>query len=175
MEKHLATVKRPQGKWFLVSGPGAGCGGFLNPPTHPTRAHHIEERAFNGTCRSFMWIHANDAWVPASVKREGRKILDAWTPLPADHPDVVEWRSQVLGYFKGCYRNPSAPEAEQWHAGKMLIIPAPAPPDGVSRIEGPTRDPVEWADDHAGVHLIREFYPYFTPTAEDFAIAKWGK
>lgn len=35
------------------------------------------------------------------------------------------------------------------------------------------RDPLEWIEDHAGVRLIRNYYPNFYPTREHFDNAKW--
>ena len=66
----------------------------------------------------------------------------------------------MLGYFRGCFN--FHPENEEgWHAAN-LTIDADA-------------DPLENADFHAGVHLIRQYYPDYQPTAADFTAAYWGK
>ena len=65
----------------------------------------------------------------------------------------------MLGYFRGCFN--FHPENETgWHAGNLTID------SGV--------DPLENADFHAGVHLIRRYYPEFQPTREHFLQAYWG-
>ncbi len=36
-----------------------------------------------------------------------------------------------------------------------------------------TKPGADWSK-HAGVHLIRRYYPEYEPRAEDFAAAYWG-
>lgn len=48
---------------------------------------------------------------------------------------------------------------ERWHATNLIITKHPG--DVTQK-------------DHAGVNLIRKYYPDFQPTAEDFQNAKWG-
>jgi len=87
-------------------------------------------------------------------------MLKDWKPLPLSDPETQAWIAQVLGYFKGMYRNPDMSGTRQWSASDMLV-----------------RDwnPMEHLSDHAGVRFIRTYYPSFSPTPADFERAKWGK
>jgi hypothetical protein len=141
----------------------SGMGGFLNPPGHPEHTHSVEtdlrRRPWN---RSRMSLSAAVAceWLDTSTREAADWFLKSWQPLPIDHPDVVAWVRRVLGYFRSCYRNANLAEPECWYAGQVTI--------------DPNRDPLEEPADHCGVHLIRQYYPQYEPTAEDFAHARWG-
>jgi hypothetical protein len=100
-------------------------------------------------------------WLDDNTRAAAKAMLDEWAankPALSD-PAVQEWVLQVLGYFRGCYRNPDMSGVEQWNVSNLKID---------------SRDPMANVDDHAGVRTIRHYYPEFTPTAEHFAGAYWG-
>lgn len=142
----------------MVSG---GMGGFLNPPTHPEHTQHVEtdlrKRPENRGGMSLSTTLECE-WMDDATKAAARTALDSWQRPPMDAPEVIAWILQVLGYFKGCYRGPD-PEPECWHAGRLSID---------------DRDPMQHLDEHAGVRLIRKYYPEFMPTAQMFLDAYWG-
>lgn len=142
----------------------SGMGGFLNPPGHPEHDWSIEtdlrRRPEN---RGSMSLSAavTAEYLDDATRADAKRMLDVWTAnrMPLESQEVQAWIRQVLGYFKGCYRNPEA-SAEQWHAGKLII--------------DRERNPMDAPEAHAGVNLIRRYYPEYVPTAEHFASAKWG-
>lgn len=94
-------------------------------------------------------------WTDAGVRAEAKRILDEWDRPSLDSPEIGDWIAQVLGYFRRCYRGP-----EGWNAADLTID---------------DRDPMTSIDTHAGVHLIRKFYPEYDPSPADFAGAYWGQ
>lgn len=140
-----------------------GAGGFLNPPTHPEHTSCVETdlgRRRENRNHMSLSAAAECEWLDAATRAEARRRLAQWVPPPVDSPAVVDWIHQVLGYYNNCYRNGNVAPELQWHAGHVHIRP--------------DADPVLNADNHAGVHLIRTYYPAFTPTADHFANAYWG-
>lgn len=140
-----------------------GMGGFLNPPTHPEHDWHVEtdlRRRPENRGGMSLTAATEATWLDSATRAEARKMLKNWQPPPLNSPEIVDWRQQVLGYFRGMYRNPNEPKDEQWNASTM--------------IHDPNRDPIANADEHAGVHLIRKYYPGYVPTEEDFGGAYWG-
>jgi hypothetical protein len=139
-------------------------GGFLSPPTHPEHHWHIEtdlrRRPVNRGGVSLSGA-ATSEWLAPETRAAARRKLREWKPLPINDVQIVDWIHQVLGYFRDCYRNPNVPAATQWHVSDLVV--------------DRERDPVENADDHMGVHVIREFYPQFVPTHEDCADSYWGQ
>lgn len=138
-----------------------GMGGFLNPPTHPEHILHVQtdlrRRPENRSSMSLS-AAAECAWLDPATRRSARAKLDAWdaNKPTLDAPESQEWIRQVLGYFRNCYRG-VGDEPECWHAGNLRITEEPRP-----------------ADEHAGVRLIRKYYPDYQPTPEHFAEAYWG-
>jgi len=135
-----------------------GCGGFLNPPTHPEHTHSVTGRNF------FMSLSsAVDAeWLEDIVRARAKRILDAWTPLPIEHEDVQNWIYRSLGYFNNCYskdwinRNVNTHcEIIKYKKGSLEF----------------------WKNmpRHLGVMHIREYYPQYQPKLSDFNNAYWGK
>jgi hypothetical protein len=143
-----------------------GMGGFLCPPTHPMHTKSVEtdlrRRKENRGCMSLEAAVGCD-WLDDATRAAVRTVLNSWQKPALDSPEVQEWILQVLGYFKGCYNfgNPDVPE--NWYAAKLSIRQAE------------DCNPMDHADQHAGVHLIRKYYPEFTPTPEHFALAYWGQ
>jgi hypothetical protein len=133
-----------------------GMGGFLNPPNHPEHDHHV--RGPYGDCCSLSCA-VSDQTLLGSIRQEAQAILEAWDRPSLDSPEVREWITQVLGYYRNCYRGQGA-EPTCWHAANLLI--------------DPERKPMEHANDHAGVRLIRKYYPEYMPTEQDFSNAHWG-
>lgn len=141
-----------------------GMGGFLNPPGHPEHTHSVEfdlHRRADDRGSMSLGSAVESEWLDDAIRSRAKAMLDEWASNKAslESEEVQAWVRRVLGYFRGCYRNPEA-GAEQWHAGKLII--------------DQKRDPIANADDHAGVNLIRKYYPEFQPTATHFAEAKWG-
>lgn len=142
-----------------------GMGGFLNPPTHPEHEWSIIEvngrkNPENLEAQSLSGVIGEGSIWDGFTRGAAKAKLKNWQPLPIDDPAVQDWIQQVLGYFRGCYANPELPEPGRWNASTLLI--------------SSERDPLEWADLHAGVRLIRKYYPEFQPTREQFAEAYWG-
>jgi hypothetical protein len=140
-----------------------GMGGFLNPPAHPEHTFSVEvdlRRRPENRGGMSLSCAAECAHLDLSTRRAARTMLAAWSRPAIDSLEVKAWISQVLGYFACCYQNTAAGD-ECWNAGKLLI--------------DTTRNPLDTPDQHAGVHLIRRYYPEYQPTAEDFAGARWGK
>src|SRR5512135_3790184 len=144
-----------------------GSGDFLDPPWYPTHTYSVEtdlrRRPGNRGSMSLSYAAEEAPWLDEDTRKEARALLDKWKK---DRPSltsakVQDWIHQVLGYFKGGYRNPAKEGATQWHASNLIF--------------DQERDPVADADDHAGVHLIRKFYPDFVPSASDFDRAYWGQ
>lgn len=155
--------------WMIRSGEREGCGGFLDAPGYPTHTHSIV--SYRGSKpRDFESISSLrydlEDWIPADIRAQAKALLDAWhaNPPSIDSAEVQDWIHQVLGYFRNCWRG-KGPEPECWHANKLEIVSGPLM-DGVQ---------VYAIEKHAGVHMIRKFYPEFTPSAEDWARAYWGK
>lgn len=140
----------------------SGMGGFLNPPTHPEHTHSVEtDLRKHPDNRGSMSLTAavDSAWLADETRADARRMLEGWIAPDLDTPDVQEWILQVLGYFRGCYKGEGA-EPECWHAGTLRIVKT-----------GEALPPVQ---EHAGVHLIRKYYPAFVPSAEHWAAAYWG-
>jgi len=141
-----------------------GMGGFLCPPGHPTHNFSVEtdlrRRPEN---RGGMSLDAAVAceWLDDATRAAARWKLESWQKPDLFSPDVQEWILQVLGYFRHCYNFSEPDVAENWHAANLAT--------------DYDVDPLACAHQHAGVHLIRKYYPEFTPTAEHFAGAYWGQ
>jgi hypothetical protein len=100
--------------------------------------------------------YAVDCESLSDTARAGAKaLLDNWQRPPIDRA----WVLQVLGYFAGCYNLRLALEWG-WEVAHLTM--------------DKTLDPMQYIDNHAGVHLIRKYYPDFSPTTEDFQEACWG-
>lgn len=143
-----------------------GMGGFLCPPGHPMHSQSIDYG--EGGCMCLETAeHAE--WLDKSVRDEAARILSAWKPMPLESAEVQTWISSVLRYFKGCYRNPDVEGEAQWHAANLLTRNSSISARGTYIRD---RNPLEWIEDHAGVRLIRKYYPNFYPTREHFDNAK---
>ena len=133
-----------------------GCGGFLNPPTHPEHDYSITGREFilslTGAVKS--------EWLSDDARRVAKNLLKSWKAPAIESPEIQEWILQVLGYFKGCYKVSGNSAPDCWNVDKLIITM--------------TRNPMLNCNIHAGVNYIRKFYPAFIPTAEHFQNAYWG-
>ena len=133
-----------------------GAGGFLNSPTHPEHDYHV------ATTSAFMSLSSALEYTDyprPEIKAKARRLLDAWSPLPIDTEDVQDWIHHVLGYYRGCYRR-SSPGPDEWNVSNLQMDPKVNPMLAV-----------QW---HAGVNLIRKYYPDFEPTQQHFDWAYWG-
>ena len=142
-----------------------GMGGLLCPPGHPMLTQSVEtdlRRKPENRSRMSLEYALESPGLDAATRAVVRTILATWERLkpPLDSPEVREWILQVLGYFRGCFNFHPENEAG-WHAANLTIES--------------DADPLEKADFHAGVHLIRQYYPDYQPSAADFTAAYWGK
>lgn len=138
---------------------GAGC--FLDPPNYPTHSAHVQtDRNRRKENRGMVSLtHAVDCeWISADTRGRAAGMIKRWyaNPPAIDSEPVRRWIYQVLGYFRSCYIGPSGSR----NASDLVV--------------DSERDPMANPGDHAGVALIRDFYPDFTPTAADFDNARWG-
>ena len=164
--KHLAPMFESSLKRNALIA-DSGMGGFLDPPDYPTHSFHIQtdlgRRIQHRGSMSLESAEGTDsAWLDPTTRKEARELLNKWKSSrpPLSSPKVQKWISEVLGYMRSGYRNPNVAGSAQWNASNLIFDAA--------------RSPVANADDHAGVRLIRKFYPEYIPTEEDFANARWG-
>ena len=153
----MTTETKERGR--IVS---SGMGGFLNPPTHPEHTHSVEtdlRRRPEDRGRMSLSYAATCEYLADETRAAAKRRLDEWVAPPVDSPEIQAWIRRVLGYFAGCYKGPDGEGC--WDAGKLRI--------------DSKADPMLNIDLHAGVRLIREYYPDFTPAAQHFAEARWGK
>ncbi len=133
-----------------------GMGGFLNPPTHPEHTFCVEvylrRRPENRGSMSLSAALKCD-WLNDFAKERVRAILDSWQPPELESPAIQDWIRNVLGYFRGCYKGQEG--VGEWHVQNMRM--------------DQDADPMLNIDLHAGVNLIRKYYPAFTPEAKHFA------
>jgi len=157
---HYTTGKPKYERGRIKSGPREGMGGFLNPPGHPEHTMSVEtdlrRRPENRGAMS-LGAAAEAEWLHPATRAEAKRHLANWhaNKLPLDHPDVVDWRHRVLGYFKNSWKGDGA---EPWNVANLRST---MPPGGSP-------------NDHAGVHLIQKYYPEYQPTPDDWAGAYWG-
>ena len=137
-------------------------GDFLDPPLYPTHTWHVEtdcrrHRRNRGFCS--LSYAVTQEWIDPSVRAEAQQLLDAWHDAPpaVESEEVQAWIHRVLGYFKNCYVNPATGSR---HVADLLICP--------------DLDPMEATMRHAGVLLIRDFYPDWLPERHHFDTARWG-
>lgn len=141
-----------------------GMGGFLNPPGHPEHEWSMQidlKRRPENRGGMSLSAAAECDWLADLDRAAARSKLESWekSKLPLQDPLVQDWVHQVLGYFHNCYRG-DGPEPECWCTAKLKISDAEH------------AYPVE---NHAGVHLIRNYYPQYEPKGADFDAAYWGK
>jgi hypothetical protein len=131
----------------------SGIGGFLCPPEHPSHNWHIGNSRDGISLESAIENnYAGDYW-----QLRAKEMIAEWqdNKLPLRDERVQDWIHQVLGYFGHSYRRPDVREPQCWHVDQLTNAGE--------------------MDDHAGVHLIRQYYPSFKTTQEHFAKAYWGK
>jgi hypothetical protein len=145
-----------------------GAGGFLSPPGHPEHSLHVEtdlrRRPENRGSLSLRYAAEEATWLDPSTRSAARQVLKAWAAHrpPLESPEIQDWIHQVLGYFRDQYAGMRPGQTgSKWNVSNLRTI---------SDI-----DPVLNADLHAGVNLIRRFYPEYTPSHEDFKQAYWGQ
>lgn len=143
---------------------GVGC--FLDPPNYPTHSAHVQtdrnRRKENRGMVSLTYA-AECAWISADTRGRAAGMIKRWhaNPPAIDSEFVRRWVSQVLGYFRNCYIGAGGSRNVAFADWSDLVIDS-------------ERDPMADPGSHAGVAFIRDFYPDFTPSAEDFASARWG-
>ena len=133
----------------------SGMGGFLNPPGHPEHTTSVEtDLRWRPENRGRMSLTAASkcGYIDPAIRAKATRLLTAYVPPDIASDEGRTWARSVLGYFRGCYRNPQKAGEDQWHAAHVDV--------------DSNRDPLANADDHAGVHWIRKWYPEFRPTKE---------
>lgn len=139
-----------------------GIGGFLNPPGHPEHTMSVEtdlQRKPENRGSMSLSYAADCEYIDDATKRAATAILHKWSLHRArlTSEEVQDWIKQVLGYFRGCYKGDGP---KPWNADQLRITK--------------DADPLLNADIHAGVHLIRKFYPEYVPTQAHLDGAYWG-
>lgn len=143
--------------WGKIRMESGGC--FLDPPNYPTYKYSVSS-VYGDTFFMSLPAAVEADWLDDETKIKAKDLLERWNKLPLDHAEVQDWIHQVMGYFKGCFQG----EDGSWDAGKLNIIKYPI-----------AEDVVISQDSHAGVHLIRKFYPEFKLTTACLMKAYWGK
>lgn len=136
-----------------------GMGGFLNAPTHPEHYYSVSS-VYGDTFSMCLSAAVDCTWLNDEAKTKAQELLSQWEPLPLNNSEVQDWILQIMGYFKNCYRGRNSDNECSWNAGDLVI-----------RHDW---NPLDWDTLHAGVHLIRKFYPGFILTAEHVKNAYWG-
>lgn len=154
-----------------------GMGGFLNPPGHPEHDWSVETdlRRRPENRGSMSLSHAVTCeWLDAATRAAARAKLASWVAPSLSAPEVVDWVRSVLGYFKSMYGDPRVPEPERWHCEHLrTVYPDGGDMEKVMRLDTADGHPVIFFE-HAGVHFVRNYFPEYVPSAEDFAGAYWG-
>jgi len=134
-----------------------GMGGFLNPPTHPEHTQSVKGTGF--------WMSLSRAaeceWLDEWTRRAAKGILASWHRPPLESKDVQNWIHQVLGYFEGCYSGNDKDGNVSWNVSDL-------------RIDHKV-NPMLNVDMHAGIRIVRKYYPEFNPSFTHFTNAYWGK
>jgi hypothetical protein len=139
---------------------GTGMGGFLNPPGHPEHTFSVAWGKGRSEGSASLSHAVTVEWLDETTKAKAKALLDEWE-IEQRHVIDRDWVQQILGYFRNCYRHPGVKDETEWCASHCLITR--------------DRNPMEHLFDHLGVHHIREFYPEFVPSTEDFEKAYWGE
>lgn len=133
-----------------------GMGGFLDPPGYPTHTHSVYG-SLNGRRVDDMMCLSSAAeaeYIPEDIRSKAQALLDGWQPPALESPEVQSWITQVMAHLASMYRAVDVPEPECWHGWRMRVIRV----DPLS----PEAPPIS---EHAGVHLIRRFYPQWSPAS----------
>ncbi len=154
------TTTKTFEKTRIVNG---GMGSMLCPPYHPMHSYQLEtdiiRRKENRGSMSLDYALECD-YVSDGMKRRIKGMFDKWNENKPDinSPEVKKWRNECLGYFSNCYSKDGITRNVN---------------DGLDIIKG---NPFELKiiDRHLGVMMIRQYYPEYQPTYEDFVNAKWG-
>ena len=141
----------------------SGAGGFLDPPTYPTHSISVEtdlRRSPQNRGSMSLEYASTCEYIDEGTRAKAIRILTDWKRPALESDEIQDWILQVLGYFSGCYRA-DGPEFECWNVSNLRIIKG-------------NHSPLPPVEEHAGVHLIRKFYPEFVPTTEHWNQAYWG-
>lgn len=138
-----------------------GMGGFLNPPKHPEHNFSVEtdlRRHKENRGGMSLTVALDCDWLDDETKKEVSLILNNWEreKLPLEHEEVKNWTCLVMGYFHDCYQSDNG----SWNASDLKI--------------NKNLDPFLHENKHAGVNLIRKFYPEFHLSFECLGEAYWG-
>ena len=137
----------------------SGMGGFLNPPGHPE--HEWSIKSVYGDTSSMSLSYAAKHCGDPKAKAAAKAKLSEWRRPPLSDPRVQDWIHQVLGYFAGMYVGMDKAMQPSWDVSDLRHLP--------------DADPVLNQEIHAGVHLIRQYYPEYKAIRPDFQAAYWGR
>lgn len=175
-----------------------GMGGFLCPPGHPEHTMSVEtdlQRAKHNRGAMSLTACAESENMAGPIRQRARDILKEWEQerRPLDDAEVQDWVRQAMGYFRNCYKGNDDGRYGRgpWTAESLHVCGglqgAPKNEDARALFlallaDYGIKDKAFWprcfvehpVADHAGVHLIRQYYPEFTPGPEHFAEAHWG-
>lgn len=164
MKIYLKGSKKWNGRPVYVTTENAGAGSFLEPPFSKTHKWGIVagyDRGNGYQEYSSVDYYLEDEHVPEEAKIQIRQIIGKEERPDITDPEVHDWICRVMGYFKHSYRNPVT---GSWNAGELKIDVNSNPEYTIAHQDG-----------HAGVHLIRKYYPEFKLTEEILRCAYWGK
>ena len=139
-----------------------GMGGLLCPPGHPMLTQSVQtdlRRRPQNRGGMALDYAVKSPMLDEATREAARKALASWKKLPLDAPEIQDWIRKVLGYCRDCY-NLDPDNESGWHIKNLTI--------------DTDRDPIEYADCHAGVHMIRQYYPEYKPLRKHFREARWG-
>ncbi len=134
----------------------SGCGGFLNPPTHPEHDYSVVSTRRDQFILC-LTSASTDEYITDSTRIAAKKLLDDWVAPDIDSDEVQDWIHQVLGYFNNCY----SPDGQNRKVSDCKITAGNPFEIGIMR--------------HLGVLLILKYYPEYQPRGVDFLNAYWGQ
>jgi hypothetical protein len=159
----MKRIDIPQSQWGrIVSG---GMGGFLNPPTHPE--HYRSVKSYQGNHFFMSLSFATECERLDDETRNGAAvILSNWVKPSINDEPVQDWIYRVLGYFHNCY----SIDGKDRDVNNCLIWIEKDKKSFGDKWKNFQRN----RNRHIGVMFIREFYPEYMPTDDDFHNAYWG-
>ena len=148
---HTNIVIKKEGAKIVHS----GCGGFLNPPTHPEHNKSVESTRRDQFIICLTTASTCD-WIKDNVRIAAKELLDSWIAPDIDSEEIQDWIHQVLGYFRNCY----SPDGVDRNVSNCKITNGNPFEIGIMR--------------HLGVLHILKYYPEYEPKGTDFLMSYWG-
>jgi hypothetical protein len=159
--KHLIKgSKKWWGRNIYITTENKGAGSFLEPPFSKTHQYGYVAGVDRGNgYQEYGSINSllESENVPESAKKEIKSIIGEEVKMSINDPSIQDWIHNIMGYFNSCY----SPDGVNRSASDCVIIKGSPFEIGI--------------DKHLGVMFIREYYPEYIPSQEDFDKAYWGK